>query len=90
MPISKRDQRQTSAWWEGRTVVNTRPLANMLASLPAGTRWTVERKFTGLELVSHPCPCCGIRVSVKRVPFSMLDLVDDEVSDDVPDTGAGR
>lgn len=77
MPIGKRDARATSAWWRGRTVVNTRPLATPLAEMPPGTRWTVGRKYKGLHLQSHPCPCCGIRVSIQNVPFGVLELVPD-------------
>ena len=78
MPISKRDQRQTADWWRGRTVVNTRPLVGRLAEVPAGTRWTVQHKFKGLELRGPKCPCCGVRVRFKQVPFEDLERVDDE------------
>ena len=77
MAISKRDARQTSAWWQGRTVANTRPLGTTIAEMPPGTRWTVQRKYSGLHLQSHACPCCGIRVSIPNVPFSVLELIQD-------------
>ena len=78
MAIGKRDRRRTSAWWQGRTVVNTRPPGTLIAELPAGTTWTVQRKHAGLHLQSRPCKCYGIRVSIPNVPFGVLELVPDE------------
>lgn len=67
--------------WVGLRVVSCVPLSNGLARLPAGTFWRVKRNYGGLELVSEPCPTCGIRLRITRVPERDVNIVESDDDD---------
>ncbi len=51
----------------GDVVRSTREMRNGYAVLPAGTLFTVTRRFSGYNLDSHPCTKCGIQIRINRV-----------------------
>lgn len=51
----------------GRKVKSLRPMKNGLYRFPAGMTFTIQRKQGGFELLSDPCPHCGIRATVNKV-----------------------
>lgn len=60
--------------WDGMRVVSTVPMANKVAQLPAGTRWTVyQAGATGLHLVSDRCPECGVAVRMSHVSHEHVE-----------------
>lgn len=63
--------------WTGRRVRARRRLGNSLGAVPAGTELTVRRKYGGLELVTDPCPACGVELRITRVPVDDVELVDE-------------
>lgn len=69
-------RKMTEAQLKGRRVVATRDLQTGQIRVPAGTVLTVQRKFGGLDLISDPCPHCGIRPFLRRVPPQALNLLD--------------
>lgn len=70
--------RWTEAQLKGRKVVSGMELKNGSASLPAGTVYTIEKKFKGFSLVSDPCPCCGVRHYITRVKPHAVTLLQEE------------
>lgn len=74
-PISRKDyESKTESFWKGKKVVSLTPLENGVATLPAGTGFTVTRKFNGLFLQSDPCECCGISLRITYAPHWKLTL----------------
>lgn len=59
--------------WIGKAVRSLRPMKNGWAELPAGTLFTIRGKHGGFELVSEPCPCCGIKVHMSKVRCDSLE-----------------
>jgi hypothetical protein len=59
---------------EGMSVTTARELCNSLCVIPAGTVGTLDRAtghgWNGLSFIGNPCACCGVRVSISRVPWS--------------------
>ncbi len=60
----------------GRKVKSLRSMSNRLYRFPAGMTWTIERKQGGFELLSDPCPHCGIRAYVNKVSPGSVDFTD--------------
>lgn len=51
----------------GDVVRSRREMRNGYAVLPAGTLFTVHRRFSGYDLKSHPCDKCGVQIRINRV-----------------------
>ena len=81
--------RTTESEFKGRKVISRVPLRNGYISLPAGTTFIIEHKQGGFELRSDPCPHCGIRVWVSKVPPGDVDFIDTEACGR-PVTSAGK
>lgn len=64
------------ALFKGRKVKNIKNLSNGQYVFPVGMTWTIHRKQGGFELLSDPCPCCGIRAWVSKVPPGDVDFTD--------------
>jgi hypothetical protein len=62
--------------WRGVKVRSLRALRNGWAEMPAGTIFTITRKFSGFDLESDPCEHCGIKMRISRVQPQDLELVD--------------
>ena len=76
-PITERTYRsRTDAQWRGARVKSIRPISTHSAKMPAGTVFTVRRKFKGFELVSDPCPHCGVKFRVQQTPYNDVTLVE--------------
>lgn len=67
---------KTDKWWKGKKVKSLVEIQNGWATLPAGTIFTVKRKWAGLELISDPCDHCGLKVSITKVPYDYIELID--------------
>lgn len=53
--------------WDGLIVQSYGRMKNGWADLPAGTLFRVESSHNGLTIVSRPCECCDIKVSISKV-----------------------
>lgn len=75
-PISKQEYKsKTESFWKGKKVASLVPIANGLGELPAGSVFSVTRKFKGFSLTSEPCKCCGVSLRVTYVACWKLTLV---------------
>lgn len=68
IPKLKRD-------WVGRRVRTRRELRSGMMQIPADTILTVESNRSGLTLSTQPCEHCGVRIFVRRVPESDVELL---------------
>lgn len=82
MISDKQYRKHTSDEWEGTKVKARRPIESGRYSLPAGTIFTVERKYSGFKLRSDPCDECGGQMKVRKVPPRALELVEPGWKDD--------
>ncbi len=57
----------------GDVVSSRREMRNGYAILPAGTLFTVRRRFGGYDLDSHPCDRCGVQLRMTRVDDRHVD-----------------
>jgi len=57
----------------GDVVRSRREMRNGYAVLPAGTLFTVRRRFSGYDLDSHPCDRCGVQIRISRVGDAALE-----------------
>lgn len=57
----------------GDVVRSRREMQNARAILPAGTLFTVKRRFSGYDLDSHPCDKCGVQMRITRVDDGALE-----------------
>lgn len=62
----------------GRKVVSLIRMKNGMMNIPAGVTWTIQRKQAGFELMSDPCPHCGIRVYISKVQPRDVEFTDQE------------
>lgn len=58
----------------GRKVKSLRPMSNGRYRFPAGMTFTIKRKYGGFELLSDPCPHCGIQAFINRVKPDAVDF----------------
>ncbi len=70
-------KRTTENEFIGRKVKNLTTLTSQLGKFPAGMIWTIERKSRGFELISDPCPHCGIRACITKVPPRAVELIEE-------------
>ncbi len=75
---NKTYNRTREAEFKGRKVINKVPLKNGLYRFPVGITWTIKRKQGGFELVSDPCPHCGIQAYISKVQPWAVDFTDQE------------
>lgn len=68
--------RITAPDWKGKRVRSLVPLNTSQVVVPAGTEFTVEGKFNGLDILGDACSHCGVQVRISRVNPSKLELVD--------------
>ncbi len=61
--------------WIGRRVRALRALSNGNLTVPPGKILTVARNWKGLELVSDPCPHCGVKIRITRVSVHSVELL---------------
>ena len=57
---------------EGLVVYNLRTIGNSLCDMPAGTKFTIVDKSSGLSLKSEPCECRGFSVFIRKVEPSLV------------------
>lgn len=57
----------------GDVVCSRREMRNGYAILPAGTLFTVKRRFSGYDLDAHPCDKCGVQIRINRVDDGALE-----------------
>lgn len=62
----------------GRKVRTKVPLSNQLATIPAGTLWTIWAKHAGFSLRSDACDSCGVSVSITKVQPQQVELLEGE------------
>lgn len=62
--------------YSGAKVRTLRDLKNGWCSVQAGTVMTVSNWSGGLFLWGEPCGCCGVRVSMSKVPLSDVELIE--------------
>lgn len=53
----------------------TQEMTNRNMRIPKGTIVTLIGKCNGWELVGDPCPCCGVAVSMRKVPHWCIEQV---------------
>ena len=51
----------------------SREMRNVHAVFPAGTLFTVSRRYGGYHLDAHPCTKCGIQLRITRIPDGALE-----------------
>ena len=73
--IEPKYQRKTEKWWKKQKVRTLITLENGWAEIPPRTVCSVTRKYKGLSLISEPCPNCGVKVKISRVPYRDLQLI---------------
>lgn len=74
MKRSEYDKRNESQF-RGRKVRTLVPLRNGSGEIPAGTVATIKRKWGGFGLSTEPCPCCGIRFYISKIPHHAVELL---------------
>jgi len=67
-------ERTTAKEFIGRRVVGLVPMKTGMYSVPPGKIFTIEDKQGGFNLLSDPCPHCGIRVFIRGVQPQNVDL----------------
>ena len=72
---ARRPDRLTAAEWSQVVVRTLRDLRNGLIGIPTGTLCRVTGKGGGLSLSSQPCPCCKVRVHIRKVEPSAVEIV---------------
>lgn len=68
-------QSKPERWWLNMTVESVRPIHTGAYEIPAGTKFKVRKKRAGFGLLSEPCPHCGIKVRVYKVPPGSVRLI---------------
>jgi hypothetical protein len=77
-PITQREYlTRTEDEWLGRRVRSRVILSNRWTTMPAGTFYTITRKFAGFALKTDPCPHCGVEHKITKVPHHYLETEDD-------------
>lgn len=61
--------------WKGVRVRSILPLRNSMCSVPVGTLFTIEGKFSGFSILADPCSCCGVAPSFSKVSPSKLERI---------------
>jgi hypothetical protein len=62
--------------WLGKKVRLLRAtVTNGGTEIPAGATAEIVRKYQGFEIRSEPCPHCGMRVRIKKMPPDALEVV---------------
>jgi len=59
----------------GRKVKSLCKMSNGLYIFPAGMTFTIKGKGGGFELLSDPCPRCGIQACVNKVEPTAVELI---------------
>ena len=62
----------------GRKVMSLVPMRSGLYQFPAGMTWTIKGKQGGFELLSDPCPHCGIQAFITKVSPGSVDFTDQQ------------
>lgn len=65
----------TDAQFRGRKVKSRFEMRNGRFVIPAGTIFTIVKKFGGFSLISDSCPTCGVAVSISKVQPFDIDLI---------------
>lgn len=66
--------------WNGQRVRSLVPLRNHYAEVPAGTFFTVTKKWGTLSLISDACPTCGISFVITDVPVEDVAILERQQS----------
>ena len=69
-------EKTTEQQFKGRRVISLRKMRTGMFELPPGMSWTIERKQGGFNLLSDPCPHCGIRAYMSKVRPQDVDFTD--------------
>jgi len=67
--------------YPGLRVQTLRELKTGFCSVPEGSLATITYCHGGANLTVDPCPSCGVKVYVRKVPLSALALLGKEVKD---------
>ena len=76
-------EQHTEKFFTGRKVKSIKALRNGVYRFPAGITWTIERKQGGFELLSDPCPHCGIRAWITKVSPGDVEFIDPDDPDQI-------
>ena len=68
--------RVTAAEWMGVKVRSLRPITTGMMTIPAGTIFSVEGKFSGFDVKADPCSHCGVQARVSRVSCTAFERVE--------------
>ena len=71
-------KKTTAIKFIGRKVKSLRSMSNGLYRFPAGMTFTIKRKQGGFELLSDPCPHCGIQAFINKVEPQAVDFTGQE------------
>lgn len=61
--------------WEGRIVRTCCVLRSGMNEIPTGTLMRVTYNRSGLHLETKPCQCCGVKVFIRGVSESDVELL---------------
>jgi hypothetical protein len=61
--------------YDGLLVKVIKTLKNGYVEVPAGTICKITNAHGGLDLISMPCPSCGIKVIIRKVHQSYVELI---------------
>lgn len=69
----------TESQFVGRKVKSLRSMSNGLYRFPVGMTFTIRRKYGGFELLSDPCPHCGIQAVINKVEPQAVNFTGQEM-----------
>ena len=59
----------------GLRVKTIRELKNGYVKIPIGTLCTITYSHGGLNLETDECPCCKVKIFIRKVPYSYIELI---------------
>jgi hypothetical protein len=65
----------TEKFFKGKQVKSLFSLRNGYIELPAGTVYTITRKYQGFNLISTGCIHCGGKQNISRVSYRDIELL---------------
>jgi hypothetical protein len=72
---TKTYRKHTEVFFMGKKVRTLIQMRNGYMVIPEGTTCEITRKYQGFNLTSEPCKCCGVRISINRVPYRDVELI---------------
>ena len=62
----------------GRKVKSLVPFRSGMFKFPVGITLTIRRKYGGFELITDPCPHCGVAAYINKVRPRDVELIEAE------------